>query len=240
MPRKRILLFEDRELFAALEEAFFVGKGVELLVARSGQEAFRIIEEQDPDLVFLDLEMPGISGAECCRMVKKDPFLSSTPVILVTSSMPEGGTPACEGIGCDAILPRPIDRRQVLSLSCRFLNIGREPDARLATDLSVRYWLKPGKGHKGRTLDLAVGGAFIATDHLLPVDKVVPLDIFLPGREKPLHCRARVAWVNHPEWVKKADYPSGMGVQFVDLGPEERSALELFLCRPGPEETESS
>jgi Tfp pilus assembly protein PilZ len=78
-------------------------------------------------------------------------------------------------------------------------------------------------------LNINAGGIFIHTEQLLPVNAEVVVEFALPQRPQGIRCRCRVAWVNHPEWVKMPRLPAGMGVQFIDLPMSGRLAVESFL-----------
>ena len=79
-------------------------------------------------------------------------------------------------------------------------------------------------------MNLTDGGMFIASDKLFPVDTRLLLDITLPGTAIPFVALVRVAWVNHPEWRKKATLPCGMGVEFVRLNESAKFSLDEFLA----------
>jgi Tfp pilus assembly protein PilZ len=78
-------------------------------------------------------------------------------------------------------------------------------------------------------VNLNAGGMFIATETLFPVNTYLTLEINLPGFKSPLQVAARVAWVNHPEWLKKSSMPYGLGVQFSAPGATFKAALQAFL-----------
>lgn len=223
--RKRILLANDPDILQAVENSFFGRDGFSLLVADSARAAFTMIEERDPALAILALDMTG-NGDACCRQVKDDPILRSTPIILVVGD--GGGLEAdrCAEAGCDDIIARPIDIRRLLACACRLLGITERGAPRADIRLSLHCGPDSGKLHPAQALNLNSGGMFVATERLVPIDTVLKMVFSLPGREFPLRCLARVAWVNHPEWVKNARLPSGMGVEFLDLSAEAAAELQ--------------
>ena len=229
MIRKRILLADDPELFQALESSFFGRSGFVLMAAGSEQQAIELIEEQDPALVIFSLDMPGLRGDACCRRIKSDPILRSTPVILVLHPEREQESKLCREAFCDGILYKPINPQQLMDTACALLNIAKRGDPRIDVRIPLRCGTDPKKLRSGTVRNLNSSGAFIATDKLFPIDTQVVLDFILPGRESPLRCGGRVAWVNHPEWVKSSNLPTGMGVEFVDLAPEKLEILKKHL-----------
>ncbi len=232
--RNKILLADDPEILSAMERSIFTRESFSLVVTASGQEAFEIIEEQDPILAILSQDMTDLSGDQCCRLVKADPFLRSTPIFLAARSGREKEITRCRNAGCDEVISRPIDGQQLMVLACQILQIGDRAAARYQTNLPIRIGPVDGKPESGCILDLNTGGAFIQTDCLHPIDTLVALSMDLPGPPGELRCQARVAWVNHPEWIKNSRLPEGMGVQFIDLGGAGRAAIEAYLA-DGPE-----
>ena len=69
--RKKVLIAEDVGLFFELEESILWRNDIDILVAQTGQQALEMIKQERPDLVLIDLNMPEMSGDECCRIVKK-------------------------------------------------------------------------------------------------------------------------------------------------------------------------
>ncbi|NIQ95664.1 MAG: response regulator [Desulfuromonadales bacterium] len=199
-----------------------------MLLAESGREAFRLIEEEDPDLVFLDPDMEDLSGIDCCEMVKNDPILKITPIIAVLPKEKGDSLTDCCRELFDDILPKPVEEQRLLSVTCRFLGICERPNRRILAQMPAHFRYK-GRRRHGQTQDISAGGAFIETRHLVPVDTELDVEIEFPGREEMATFGARVAWVNHPEWIKKDDFPCGMGIGFLDIPEEAREALEEFL-----------
>lgn len=235
MRRKKILLTDDAELLQILENSFFRRAGFTLLVAESGEQAFEIIEEQDPVLAILALELPDWSGDAVCRRVKKDAVLRSTPVILVVPPGREEAVACCREAGCDDILRRPIDSEQLLAAACRVLNIIERDAPRFELHFPALCGRDPRKLRPGRVLNINTGGLFIETDRLAPVDTLLTIEFTLPGQTSPIRCKGRVAWVNHPEWVKTSLLPGGMGIQFLDLAEEAAAAVRELTGQKSPE-----
>lgn len=227
MVGKRILLANDPELFRALKDSFFGRSGFVLLMADSERHALELIEEEDPALAIFNLELPGLKGDVCCRRIKSDTFLRDTPVILVVHPGADQELARCGEAGCDGILYKPVDSDELMSTACRLLKIAKRGAPRVDVRLDLRYGPNPDKLRPARTLNLNIKGAFIATDKLFPVDTRVTLEFLLS--DHLLCCKGRVAWVNHPEWIKTTNLPSGIGVEFLDLEAEDAGALRDFL-----------
>lgn len=106
--KKRILIVDDephilRSLGFVLKKA-----GYDILEARSGQAALELIEEQRPDLVFLDIMMPEVDGYEVCRKIKSSAELSSTYVIMLTAKGQENDRQKGLASGADEYMTKPF------------------------------------------------------------------------------------------------------------------------------------
>ena len=83
---KKILLVEDEELMVDLLRRKLSQEGYEVLIARNGEEGFKIIQEQSPDLILLDIIMPKMGGFEVMEKMVKDKSLRKIPVIVISNS----------------------------------------------------------------------------------------------------------------------------------------------------------
>ena len=230
MNRKKILLTDDPELVHAMRSSFFRREGFSFLLAGSSQQAFEIIEEEDPVLAILDLTMAGEGGDGCCRRVKNDPLLRTTRIALIAPADVAEDLKRCHLAGCDAVISRPIDPHSLVAAACRILEIVDPAAPRIDVDFPLRCGVSSSALAPGRALNLNVGGMFIQTEQLLPVDAEMVVEFSLPSRPQGVRCRCRVAWVNHPEWVKVSRLQPGMGVEFLDLPVSCRQAIESFLA----------
>jgi len=231
MVKKKILYPADDELKQLLEQSFLHRDTFEFVAAQDGHEALRLIEDEDPVLAILDLDMPGLSGADCCREVKRDPLLSTTPLALVATSSSPNSLSRCQSAGCDAILTKPIDKRQLLATLCLLLDIQLRSEPRIEVDFKVQLRHGKERRHEGQALDLNHGGLFITTDWLQPAGTLLKLELF-PGEDTtPLCCDIEVVWVNHHEWVKAHRLPVGMGIKFSAPDDDFCTSIEEIYTR---------
>ena len=227
---KRILLSNHPDILRPMEASLFHRDGFSLLIANDGRQAFEIIEEHDPALAILDLEMMHEGGDYCCRRVKRDPILRHTPVILVAQREGEDVVQRCREAGCNEIIFKPIDPQSLVSAACRLLRITERRAPRVDLALPAHVGRSSRRLRPGTIRNLNGGGAFIETERLLPVDTEVVLEFLLPGTGMQVQARCRVAWVNHPEWLKATRLPVGMGLQFAALDEEIGHALTRFTA----------
>jgi CheY-like chemotaxis protein len=85
MTTKRIFCFDDEPDMIELLRAILEGKGFEFICADGGVEGLKVVREEKPDLILLDLMMPDMDGWEVFQQVKDDPELSKIPVVVVTA-----------------------------------------------------------------------------------------------------------------------------------------------------------
>jgi DNA-binding response OmpR family regulator len=80
-------------------------------VAADGTEAWQFIQDHSPDLVVLDVAMPGMSGLEVCRRLRSDPRLARTPVLLLSAGVSGTSREAGLDAGADDFMPKPFSPR---------------------------------------------------------------------------------------------------------------------------------
>ena len=225
MARKKILLVDEVELFLRLEKTFMHRDEFDLVVAQSGQEVLRIVEEERPDLIFLDLYLPGIDGDECCRFLKWNERYRDIPVIMVALSGREDDLEQCREAGCDDVVLKPINRRDLLEVVQKHLQVRKRTSPRYTVRMPV-YYGTDSPQLLADAINLSTGGLFLETDHLLAAGTPLTVRFVLPGREQMIECQARVVWINDPESLKRPDLPPGMGLQVSDLSIEGADAIQ--------------
>ena len=229
MEQKKILLVDDIGLFIAMEKEYLRRENCVLLSARSAKEALENTRAEKPDLIFMDLYMPDGDGDEACQAIKSDPELHHIPVVMVTNSQDEQDQERCQKAGCDDYINKPIDRNIFLTTAYRFLKIADEDIRRRKVKVEVLYGPDQDQMVQRRSIDLSPGGMFIETDRMLRRDTEIYLEFTLPGAGEPIHCRGRVAWANHKNWLHKEDAPPGLAVQFVDMPQSSQEMIRHFL-----------
>lgn len=114
MTGERILVVEDNPLNLKLLRDVLGAAGYNVLEATSGEEGLRVAAEQPPDLVLMDLQLPGIDGTETLLRLRRDSLESTVPVVAVTAfAMTEDHTRA-ERAGFDAYVEKPISVRSLV------------------------------------------------------------------------------------------------------------------------------
>ena len=125
MSGARILVVEDNPLNLKLVRDVLGAAGYDVVAAASGEEGLREATERPPDLVLMDLQLPGIDGFETMRRLRQGPLAADVPVVAVTASaMPEDQANATRA-GFDGYLEKPISVRALVGEVEGFLRGGR-------------------------------------------------------------------------------------------------------------------
>jgi len=231
MSKKTILLVDDIRLFLEQEMNVLSRGDFEVLVAHSGLEALEVVAKEKPDLIFMDLYMPGMDGDRCCHAIKSDPKLNHMPIIMVTQGVNEEDFERCWQAGCDDIVAKPINRHYFLALAKRHLNIQMRKSPRYAARLGIKcqYGSDPDRFLSHYSVNLSAGGIFIETSDLLPIDSPLSVEFILPEDGRIIKCLGRVSWLNHPESLKSQNLPVGMGLQFTGLTLDDMDSIRHFI-----------
>lgn len=112
---RTVLIADDEPSMRLLVHATIESDDYTVMEAVDGNEAWKIIQEQKPSLVLLDVQMPGRSGLEVLALVKGDPTLSSTRVILLTSKAQETDVEKGLIAGADFYLTKPFSPLDLLT-----------------------------------------------------------------------------------------------------------------------------
>ncbi len=111
---KRILMADDSDIFRKLQGTYLKNQPYELIFAEDGAKALERINALKPDLVILDLLMPGLEGDKICRIIKSAESLRHIPVIMISTRGDNSGQTRCLQAGCDLFISKPINRQEFL------------------------------------------------------------------------------------------------------------------------------
>jgi len=109
---KKILIVDDNENNRLLMSDILQYRGYEILEAEDGGKGVSMACELKPDLILLDMQMPGIDGFAAAKMLKSDPLTKDIKVIVVTSFAMKGDREKIIALGVDDYVAKPIDTRQ--------------------------------------------------------------------------------------------------------------------------------
>jgi CheY-like chemotaxis protein len=112
--------FEDaREMYAE----YFAFCGFRTVEAATGQQALEVARTSRPDVILMDLSLPGMDGWEATRRLKADPGTRSIPVLAVTGHALNGFSDGARQAGCDGFITKPCLPERLVSEVCRVLGL---------------------------------------------------------------------------------------------------------------------
>ncbi len=190
----RVLIVDDDDFSRKTAEALLSPAGYAVLPARNGEEALRMASDSDPDLVLLDVMMPGLDGFEVCRRLRERPSTNYLPIILLTAL--DGRRDVILGLeaGADDFLAKPV--------------YGAELRARVANLLKVRAYYQLLATQR----DSALATVDELRQQLLRTDRLATLGTFAAGVSHELNNIAQVlrcAVSELPAMPADADDPDG-------------------------------
>ena len=122
---RKILVADDEPAAAMLVQAILENDGtVEVLAGRDGAEALEIARREKPDIIFLDVRMPKMSGLEVCRLLKRDPETAQIEVVMLTGLDQEADRHQGFKAGADHYLTKPFSPVEFLN---KFQEILKQP-----------------------------------------------------------------------------------------------------------------
>jgi CheY-like chemotaxis protein len=123
-PTRTILVIEDNALNLKLVRDVLEHAGFAVLSAPTGEEGVDLATHQPPDLVLMDLQLPGINGTEALRRLRSHPSSSDIPVVAVTAFAMREDREQARAAGFDGFVEKPISTRALPRQVQRFLEAG--------------------------------------------------------------------------------------------------------------------
>ncbi len=121
MKIKTILVIEDNKLNMKLVNGLIkIGK-YRMLEAVDAESGIELIREQRPDLVLMDIQLPGMDGLSATKVIKEDPELKDIPIVALTSFAMQGDEEKALAAGCTGYITKPIDTRNFLETVSQYL-----------------------------------------------------------------------------------------------------------------------
>jgi len=110
-----VLIVDDNAQNLELLQAYLEGLDCPIRTARDGVEALRLIDQQQPDLILLDVMMPRMSGFQMCEKVKSGPATRDIPIIMVTALNEVGDVERAVEAGADDFLTKPVNKLELVT-----------------------------------------------------------------------------------------------------------------------------
>ena len=205
-PKRHILIVDDEDDLLDLLQYNLQRAGYETSVARDGFEALERARADEPDLIILDVMMPGMNGLEACRRMRQDAYLRNIPILMLTARTEEEDQVHGLDVGADIYLGKPVSVPVLLSQTKALLrSVHRTetpPDLLRVQDLEInreRYLVDRKTGHENETLRLprkefellyflaSHPGRVFSRQELL--DEVWGRDVYVVDRTVDVHVR---------------------------------------------------
>jgi CheY-like chemotaxis protein len=119
---RSILVIDDDEMIFKILRPVLFSHGYSVLTASSGEDGLQITKMQKPDLVILDVILPGIKGREVCKKIKEDPETHNIPVVFLTAKNSEEDIRAENEVGSSGHLTKPVDAKKLIEVIQHALN----------------------------------------------------------------------------------------------------------------------
>jgi len=105
----KVFVIEDNEQNLYLVRYLLESAGHLVMAAHDGLEAFTLLDSMLPDIILLDIQLPGIDGHQIAKQLRQNRTFDKTPIVAITSYAMNGDRLRALSVGCDAYLKKPID-----------------------------------------------------------------------------------------------------------------------------------
>ena len=206
--KSKVLLVDDDKFGLETLEMVLMRQGYELFLAENGYEAIELATKHQPDVILLDVMMPGLNGFDVCRHLRADPVMANVPIIMVTALDDKDSKLSGIQAGADDFITKPYNR---LELRTRIRTITKLNRFRhLMTERDKFEWVIENAvdGYvildKGGIISYANRQACAYLD--LPVDAELPAGIqFLNKVTELYRCEPAVAWADWDKVTTQAE-----------------------------------
>ena len=146
MAKERILVVDDEEDILELVRFNLAREGYPVICTTSGEETLKIVQKEDPDLIVLDLMLPGIDGLDVAKALKNDPKTRDIPIIMLTAKGEEADVVTGLELGADDYVTKPFSPRILVARVRAVLRRGASEAAEDESALKVHNLLiHPGR-----------------------------------------------------------------------------------------------
>ena len=121
-----VLIVEDNEKNMKLARDVLQAKGYQTLEAITGEDGVKLAKEKKPDLVLMDIQLPGINGIEAFKQIRGEATTARIPVVALTASVTPTDRSAITAAGFDAFVGKPINLKEFLETVKRLIEGGRK------------------------------------------------------------------------------------------------------------------
>lgn len=217
----KILIADDNDILLKATQRAMQGEGYEVFCARDGYEALEMVRGQQPDLVLLDANMPGMDGFEVLRRIKSDPMTATTFVVIVSGSRVDTDS-LTQGLetGADGYITRPIQNRELAARVRSLLRIKAAEDAVRRQEEQLRVLIASNRdgmlvvdeqklvlfgNRAAREMLNSSGEELEGMDVGIPLTTGERVEVELPGKEDSHRIveiyTTKIEWQAKPAWL---------------------------------------
>lgn len=113
MSDKNVMVVEDNEKNRKLMRVVLKAKGYNIIEAATGEEALNLLKNQKPDIILMDIQLPGIDGLTLIKQIKASVLTKDIPIIAVTAYAMKGDEQKILDTGCNAYVSKPINTQEL-------------------------------------------------------------------------------------------------------------------------------
>lgn len=225
----KILLVDDVDFFREVMRDYFKRTPADICMANNGREAIDMAQREWPDLIYMDVAMPVMTGIEACRELKAHPKLKRIPVVLIFTPDRDATEEEVQTSGCDGFLKKPFGREEFLNLGHRYLFHIERRERRVPCQMTVDFKIND-REYQGRGIDISMHGLYIEFREELHPDKRIEISFILPTvSSHRVTARGRIAWVNQGFPRSNLGLPQGFGVEIQAIDMESVDVIRTYL-----------
>jgi len=223
--KKTIMLVDDNKTFVLYLGILLKRMGFNVVSVDNGAQALKLIGQVRPDLVLLDIYMPGLSGLETLEKIRADLSICEVPVIMITGESDEKKRLECTAAGCNGFLVKPIHMDELHNYLQDFVYGSRgvrRRHMRVQTDMKVMVF-KGGAARELHADTLSEGGVYLRTESPYTVGSEVEVTLPL-GDSDTLKVNGSVIYIRG-RLDDRTSVPPGMAVEFNAVTESESAAI---------------
>ena len=107
--KKTVLIVEDNHMNSRLAEFVLERDGFAVRIAATAEEAIKSVRNEKPDLILMDIQLPGMDGLEATRILKNDDDTADVPIVAITAHAMRGDEERIKAAGCEGYIAKPIN-----------------------------------------------------------------------------------------------------------------------------------
>jgi len=223
-PKKSILLVDDNPSSLIYLGILIKRLGYDVLTAKNGAEALRIMKEKRPSLVLLDIVMPVMDGKTCLTIAKNDPEIKDIPIFMLTSRFDI--LRDCARIGCNGYLKKPVNLSELYEVIQN--TIEETPRQNLRVTLSLKVTLSyQDKREVLYATNLSLEGIYLRREEPLDIGTPVVIKLHLPPPSETITLKGSV--IHTKDLTDNLSPEPGIGIRFDDVAPDVIHRLRRFI-----------